>query len=80
MAGKGLEGREAGRQVSRMQSGEIGERVAGKKKKKKNSAKFYPVTSIRKIHLDMLKTKPKRKTEKAQDVKYTYISRVGIYV
>lgn len=35
MAGKGLEGREAGRQVSRMQSGEIGERVAGKKKKKK---------------------------------------------
>lgn len=60
MADKGLEGREAGRQVSRMQSGEIGERVAGKK----NSAKFYPVTTIRKIHLDLLKTKPKRKTKK----------------
>lgn len=74
MADKGAEGT-GGRQVSRMQSGERGE-----KKKKKNSAKFYPVTTIRKIHLDLLKTKPKRKTKKAQDVKYTYISQVGIYV
>lgn len=32
--------------------------------RKKNSVKFYPVTSIRKIHLDMVKTKPKRKTKK----------------
>lgn len=60
MADKGAEGtggRQAGRQVSRMQSGERGERVAGKKKKKLNTIK-------KKIHLDLLKTKPKRKTKK----------------
>lgn len=58
MADKGAEGT-GGRQAG------VTHAVRGKRrKKKKNSAKFCPVTTIRKIHLDLLKTKPKRKTKK----------------
>lgn len=65
--------------MSRMQSGKK-ERVAGKKKKKRNSAKFYPVTTNRKNPFGSAQDKTKKEDKKAQDVKYTYISQVGIYV
>lgn len=42
-----LEGREAGRQVSRMQSGEKRREGSRKKKMFKKGTKFYPVTTIR---------------------------------
>lgn len=75
MADKGAEGT-GGRQVSRMQSGERGGRAAGTK----NSAKFYPVTIIRKNSIWICSRQNQKGRQKAQDVKHTYISPVGIYV
>lgn len=49
-----------GRQVSRMQSGETGESVAGEKKLILIILQSPPL----KIHFDLLKTKPQRKKKK----------------
>lgn len=75
---RGLKGQEAGRQVSRMQSGERGERVAGKKKKL--SLILPQSTPFKKIHLDLLKTKPKRKTKSPRCKIYIYTPGRYIYV
>lgn len=66
---RGAEGT-GGRQVSRMQSGERGERLAGKKKQKTPPLEKNPGSAQDET----------KKTKKAQDVKYTYIHQVGIYI
>lgn len=63
MADKGAEGT-GGRQAG-VTHAVRGKRREGSRKKKKTQLNSTPVNTIKKkIHLDLLKTKPKRKTKK----------------
>lgn len=87
----GMQGWEAGRchACSRVKKQE---RVEGRKegRKKKSLILILPKSPSfkeRKIHLDLLETKPtagrqekKKEKKEAQDVKSTYIRRVGVYM
>lgn len=78
MADKGAEGT-GGRQVSRMQSGERGERVAEKEKKTQLNSTQSPPFGEKKSILICSRQNQKGR-QKVQDGKYTYISQEGIYV